>query len=109
MFALSHKMLPWHIRYTEYVVAKLLQKDVQTPFNKNNSNSLRESNFLSEQKLSRFAAKIYLKQLIKEFLSVFNTVYLYASLNIIKVIKSRTVRWARRVACKCIQYFGWKT
>jgi hypothetical protein len=37
---------------------------------------------------------------------------LYAS-NIIRVIKSRRMRWALHVACmgevKFIQYFGWKT
>jgi hypothetical protein len=38
---------------------------------------------------------------------------LYAIPNIIRVIKSRRMRWAGHVACigseKCVQYFGWKT
>jgi hypothetical protein len=38
---------------------------------------------------------------------------LYASLNIIWMIKSRMMKWVGHVACmgemKCRQYFGWKT
>jgi hypothetical protein len=38
---------------------------------------------------------------------------LYSSSNIIKVIKSRRMRWVGRVAClgdeKLMQNFGWKT
>jgi hypothetical protein len=36
---------------------------------------------------------------------------LYSSLNIVRMIKSRRMRWARPVACmgeRCLQGFGWK-
>jgi hypothetical protein len=36
---------------------------------------------------------------------------LYSSLNIVRVIKSRRMRWAGHVACmgeRCLQGFGWE-